>query len=1321
MPGITRKLELRIAGEASTLSAPLNLYRGDRGIDIFFRIMDFSYDFTGTNLLRNIGSARYNAIVVKPDGSNYVTPTQPIVDNEVKFTITKDLTDEMTEIGTYTLQFLLHGAGDSRVAIPPITIEVKELIADVADGADGQANYSTTNKTTIKAGEATIEARWEIGELITADKLNWTRDKAIQGAETSQANSNKISVLEPKVATLEKKVAPLQADVNTLKEKVDDFQNINVMNQEATGVGDISLSDTYDGVTKDLVVKGKTLQNLVKEGQKFNVKMTNSYYRAWADNSSLLKPNGTYTLFYNHKIISTDYVGELKPRASIVVTYVDNTVTEKSNLYSGGKIAFELENKEIQKVEWRVCRLGVTHTTTLDYELICLEGDHTAIDSNPFTSYFDSITSVGEQEDNKIIVKTVGKNLCNKNDFYKQLYEADISSNKHAITRVVEDGRNCFKIMQNGSIKQAYRNRFKPNTAYTISFFCKQKSTNNSTLVIKYTDGSQIVLYAEPSMGVFKKFSVTTSPSKQIDYISAFWSDGKELFIDEDTIQIEEDTKATNYEPYVADLKTIKLPFDNGLKSLPNGVCDEIQNKQITQRVGRIVLNGSENWTAPNKTSATSTLCFQFKLDNVLPSTGRESVCDKLLYIDGLWRDEPQFDKRGYDIANNGDLIVRELKSKLSTQDVEGWKKYLQTNPVTVYYELAQPIIHPLYEDYSLRTYQGVTHLYQENNICGEMNVSVPSNRDGIIHSNTMEIVELNDKLEQTFDYLGGKIPVYVPESFEGYTTIKDSMIGETQQLSVKGKTLQNVKRLTDAFASNATLSNEGDVYRATSNTSTASGYLGFLVDATLLKPNTTYTMFTSQYLQNGANNSKVSIHTSNTNVQDFFTRVRDNVYKVTTTVIDVNNPMRVLFYCGTSGYVEVNKKMVILEGDWTNYNIPYFEGVTSTGEQEDNKILIKSVGKNLIDYQKAVIPPWNSNTSNKNEIIPNGVRIYRHTAGYIPMLCKVWLEKGNYKVSGDVEYSHDGIQLNKMIYNLYGKVLNNSVFSSKITLHESGWYYIGFEMNGRPPEGAYCDFINIQLEYGEIATNYEQYIGGYKEITLPFEGGLKSLPNGECDTYKNGVIIQRLHKMLIPHTYDFIPYASAPNQTKTIVFYSNTSVLSHAWGGNWNNMLSNRFNNKNVYTIDEEGVAIASNHKLIFRISRDKLETQDVTGFKKWLQANETYVIGQLQIPKTYILEGERSVSSHEGVTHFFQENNITTNIAMLTPISLNKSIGRVQDENASLTKENRILKEDNKIVAEALLNIMQPINTLDEKGEEYKPHTQEEIINRLIEILSR
>lgn len=1270
MPGITRKLELRIAGEASTLSAPLNLYRGDRGIDIFFRIMDFSYDFTGTNLLRNIGSARYNAIVVKPDGSNYVTPTQPIVDNEVKFTITKDLTDEMTEIGTYTLQFLLHGTGDSRVAIPPITIEVKELIADVADGADGQANYSTTNKTTIKAGQATIEARWGIGELITADKLNYTRDKAIQGAETSQANSNKISVLEPKVATLEKKITPLQTDVNILKEKVGDFQNINVMNQEATGVGNISLSDTYDGVTKDLTVKGKTYINLIKSKQGQGVIQYNSNLKCWVNSGGklsggilcsnrYLKPNTNYTLVYNiAKTISnatlsldshSDYASNSKalPKTAGTHKVLFSTKESFDSIREGFIIKIHTRS-ELDSTEKDSIIIGD--------DITILEGDYT---NKPIpNTHFDSITSSGEQEDNKIKIKSTGKNLFNEQFEQGHWYYAT--------------GNKLTKVTSPTGFRCANPIKILPNTKYITDF------KNNGTGGYFILADSQMIITRAIDFGVMNNSKTIETTNKE--HYLAFYS------VDESTrgyeiTQIEEGSIATNYEPYMADFKTIKLPFDNGLKSLSNDIRDEIQNKQITQRIGRIVLNGSENWSISYNNVGDVRL-IRYVCRGLVNYSSYKEIADNFPTGKSYW----SYDERGLYIGGNNNLAIcfKSTDSEYS-YSLEQFKAWLKENPVTVYYELAQPIIHPLYEDYSLRTYQGVTHLYQENNICGEMKVSAPSNRDGIIHSNTMEIVELNDKLEQTFDYLGGKIPVYVPESFEGYTTIKDSMVGETQQLSVKGRTLQNLLGFTGIeFDSN----NNRLALRNTNNKG--------------LFKNTTYTLINT-------NSKPVRFTIDKASINSYLRGV--DVAGGTSQKITLNEDeyVAILFGNVKDGWAndetsknQLKTSCIILEGDWTNYNIPYFEGITSTGEQEDNKIKIRSVGKNLF---------------NKNDVV---------------------ISKNIYPVDGSLLKDRNSVIIKVTENTSYSCNIDNAhiaFLSDFKDFTDNGYTFISgvFDQGAKkfttPPKARYMtvgvqpdvDLNIIQIEEGTKATNYEPYIENYKEITLPFEGGLKSLPNGECDSYKNGVIIQRLHKMLIPHTWDFIPYASAPNQTKTIVFYMSTSNLSYAWGGNWNNMLSNRFINKNVYNIDEEGVAIDSKYRLVFRISRDKLATQDAAGFKKWLQANETYVIGKLLTPKTYILEGERGLNSYEDVTHFFQENNIVTNIKMLAPISLNKSIGRVQYENASLTKENWILKEDNKIVAEALLNIMQPINTLDEKGEEYKPHTQEEIINRLIEILSR
>ena len=1140
MAGITRRLELRIAGESSSLSAPLNLYRGDRGIDIYFRVMDFSYDFTGTNLLRNIGSARYNAIVVKPDGSNYVTPTQPIVDNEVKFTITKDLTDEMTEIGTYTLQFLFHGVGDSRVAIPPITIEVKELIADVADGADGQANYSTTNKTTIKAGQATIEARWEIGELITADKLNWTRDKAIQGAETSQANSNKISVLEPKVTALEEKVTPLQTDVQTLREKVDDFQNINIMNQEVNGVESITINNTYDGVTKDLVIKGETLQNLYnpehcKGGtldeesfRKFTLTTSSGWHAVGYQSEHakfipFYKENTTYTIIAEIAENTLSGTGELFRINEPAPERIFTTSVKLPNNFTGVFVAKVRTKSDFSSITNGIypCLTSYCTSGTIKIRFMILEGDYT---QNAPSTYFDSITSSGELEDNKILIKSVGKNLCDNNKNRKIEISSDTGIETFTNNHICSDYIKIDKILN--------------FTASTLK---------NQQVTFRWYDSN-------------KKYikSGTERPSNSV-YVRLRMYNSNGINVGDDFFQLESGSVATNYEPYVENIKEIKIPFENGLKSLPNSVCDEIKEKEIIQRVGRVVLNGSENWNISVKTSATNTSCFQFMLE-ALGGEGLESVCDKLPYIDGLWEDEPQYDKRGYDIASNGNLIVRELKSNLSTQDVVGFKAWLKENPVTVYYELAQPIIQPLHEDYSLRTYQGVTHLYQENNICGEMDVSVPSNRDGIIHSNTMEIIELNDKLEQTFDYLDGKIPVYVPESFEGDTTIKDSMIGETQQLSVKGKT-------------------------------------------------------------------------------------------------------------------------ILLEGDYIN-NPPneYFDSITSTGEQEDNKIKIKSVGKNLYPYETL--------SETKKEIM-------------LPIGDYVLSLKGN-----SVDSRRVGVYIKDSNNNTLAStaIINNGITICKFKVATSGlirFYIADWESGSVLREPA----TNVMVEQNTVATNYEPYIEHYKEITLPFEGGLKSLPNGVKDEIKGEKAIQRIGKasvlsgMKLSEVTSGDKYGIVITIDNKIDWFDNISFIN-------NKFIQNKSNsNKTIYQNPDNFVVIFDNP-----ITVEEFKTQ----------YSDFEIYFGLKNPILHDIE-LLQLQTYDEITHITQENNIVTNIEMLTPISLNKTIGRVQDENVSLTKENRILKEDNKIVAEALLNIMQPINTLDEKGKEYKPHTQEEIINRLIEILSR
>lgn len=171
---ITKDMLLTINGDKSNLSAPLSVYFGDRGIDIFFEIKDIGYNFSG-NVLENLDNSTVSTIIKKPNGNVYRTTKASVTNKKVKFTITREITDELSEIGFYDLQFQFYDAETGRITIPPIQFEVKELLAPIDDDAitNGQINYGMVDeiKVSPKEGEKVLAA-WVAGEFITANKLN---------------------------------------------------------------------------------------------------------------------------------------------------------------------------------------------------------------------------------------------------------------------------------------------------------------------------------------------------------------------------------------------------------------------------------------------------------------------------------------------------------------------------------------------------------------------------------------------------------------------------------------------------------------------------------------------------------------------------------------------------------------------------------------------------------------------------------------------------------------------------------------------------------------------------------------------------------------------------------------------------------------------------------------------------------------------------------------------------------------------------------------------------------------------------------------------
>ena len=133
--------------------------------------------------------------------------------------------------------------------------------------------------------------------------------------------------------------------------------------------------------------------------------------------------------------------------------------------------------------------------------------------------------------------------------------------------------------------------------------------------------------------------------------------------------------------PYEEDNTQVLL--DEPLMRLPNGVCDEITRDGILiRRVGKIVLNGSEDYIA----SSSSENTMYFILKNLIAKKGGYCISNNFYFEIG------SNDNEHIRLNANGNIVFWIKISKLASQDSAGVKQWLSQNPTTVYYELAEPI-----------------------------------------------------------------------------------------------------------------------------------------------------------------------------------------------------------------------------------------------------------------------------------------------------------------------------------------------------------------------------------------------------------------------------------------------------------------------------------------------------------------------------------------------------------------------------------------------------------------------------------------------------
>ena len=487
---------------------------------------------------------------------------------------------------------------------------------------------------------------------------------------------------------------------------------------------------TSNGYFEDVKLEGKTLVNIcpkpkasVGDGNHLNnviisdnvVEITAEEGRYtgvnFTQNSPHMKPNTTYT---------------------IVANILENTMTKGSiaiieanpdTSFTGTSIPLGYKGLFVQKTTTRsvytLPRIQSMTTTTcktgekIKFSLMVLEGDHT---QNP-PSYFEGLKSVGDGVD-EIVVSSVNENL----------FDGKFTDGINTYGTLNIDKRVWFVLNSSVGDFSFKANAICSGTSYSKLELYASNSPNATSI-----NGMRVVGVFNIINGVVE-FTQNKISEKYI-YICVPGTTSNVFTLN--NIMINKGTTPKPYTPHKLDKKRL-LYYNNETQTWEKPILrqwDSIEKHAdgkyyYHQRSGEVVLNGSESWTNSSVTT-TNTIRFLFDLvDNKYNTAPLSDKFKGMVYV----RD----DIEGAMIGESTNLTISILKSKLPTQDAQGFKQWLQANNVTVVYQLAQEKVYEC-TNIDLITYANETNYIVESGAIVPRSILK-------VHNNISNVVSLLQK-----------------------------------------------------------------------------------------------------------------------------------------------------------------------------------------------------------------------------------------------------------------------------------------------------------------------------------------------------------------------------------------------------------------------------------------------------------------------------------------------------------------------------------------------------------------------------------------------
>lgn len=590
------------------------------------------------------------------------------------------------------------------------------------------------NNVIDKVNKVNTEATSNIGQLTDLNNKAQELSNNIQQALPINTElKENIKIGQPLVQEATTKNAELQASLEKTKkfiEGLDGSQNIPQIrmdvnelqnglksNQALAYTGSsISANNTLEGRTEGMRICGRTLVNLCEKSIKIKVSSNTVAYSL----DSLFNLRGKELTIITDKKVNAQYAIYYKPPGGVdtsIVNYQNNNV-----------IKFTVPNLNYGKLY--VWIRGYDNIFNDTYKFIILEGDWT---NKPTPQYFEGLKSFGESEQEgdkyKISILSHGKNLFDINKVKLVLF----NSNGYIAT---ENYNNTPSI------------NLEPNTNYSIKF--PEDAPDNKGFLFDRNGFKTREISQNTSQGY-----IFTTTNDEVGF--SFYRGGGQITfkpsdINNYKIMLIEGTKTIDYEPYQFDKKDILLK--EPLKE-DDYLYEDNGQVKVYRDARKYVITGNEDWAQYTDNRDFACMGFFLQLNKDFDAKlGGKFICNNFKGSDTdvfpgniTVDDEIIFVKGRSGEASPSYIKISILKSKLTTQNVEGFKEWLKANPTEIVYQLATPTVEIVENcvDIDLDTYQDKTYFSINNTIPGSLDFKVPSNIASIVQSTAREVNNIWD------------------------------------------------------------------------------------------------------------------------------------------------------------------------------------------------------------------------------------------------------------------------------------------------------------------------------------------------------------------------------------------------------------------------------------------------------------------------------------------------------------------------------------------------------------------------------------------------